>query len=887
MAGAFCRMFANILRMLVFFTLRVIEMLLGLAVRLCYWSVRAYGWARVMWMVGAGLVAVWLHGLIGEMGWDARTVMTIAALMGVIYGGGMLAGRAISEVAGGAEFGRMALVGRGATSSGDSRTPSSKPASDRVSLSVFHQTEPSALWERFAAPATLREAWQRVLVRGGGPGSDGVTVEAFALEADAQIRMLVEELWTGRYRPQPPRWVRIPKSGGGLRRVAVLCVRDRVAQLAAHTLLSRVWNPCFMPCSYAYRPGRSALQAVAAVEEGLAQGRVWVVDADVESFFDRVPHLTLFRLWGDWLPDERLRWFVQTSLQGVCLDKGLGLPQGAPLSPVLANLYLHGFDVALTEAGYGLVRYSDDFVVLCATRLQAQEALRMAEILLQRLGLRLKREKTGIAHRNEGFTFLGYTFSASGKRPSDQSVSGFRDRLRVLSGDADRRQALVGWRGYFGQEGLQSLAEDGTLDAFDGSPALAATRALGAMSVDYTGEDLSCADRLPATDSSLQEEDSSESLLAQGSYEASHPPCLSAFRQRFVGRGDVFARYWRSGNRKGYLPVRRELRDDDLEAHLKGQEVLGTYLLSPTGLTTALVLDIDGPATPDGQRDTLELARRLVGTLHEAAVRPLWFSSGGKGLHLWFCFLEPVSAGIVRRWAWAWLDSFRPLPQHVQVELFPKQNHVADGALGSLIRLPLGRHPVTGRCSCLLNQSGEAVIHPWTEMESTPWVDPIDLPRDSGPVRAATGAVLEPAEALVPLVEGCALIRGTIHKAELEPHLRHVERLALLYVLGTCGEPGRAYLHQVIGLCSNYDPKITERWIRRLREGHKPIRCGTLREWLVDHLPGVGCECMPAGQRHSPLELLPKADALDKTGRAAPVLTEDEWERVEADLFRP
>jgi group II intron reverse transcriptase/maturase len=771
----FFRLVYIVVRLLLEWGMRLSLELVGCGVRLLYWSVRAYGWGRVGSFLAALGMSLWVHHHLGWLSLSGASLGSVAAGTLALWGG---------------LWGLVPWIRRGWRPS-----PVSPPAS--------RGTEPgdAPLWEELVRPTTLRAAWQRVLRRGGGPGPDGVTVEAFAMEAERQLRLLAMELRAGSYHPRPPRWVEVPKRQGGVRRVAVLCVRDRVVQQALHRILSPLWSRRFAPCSYAYRPGRSALQAVAAVERELAVGRVWVVDADIASFFDSVPHGPLWALLDEWIPDPRVRQLVKTCVAATSPEVGRGLAQGAPLSPLLANLYLHRFDTALLEAGYSLIRYADDFVILCATRQQAEAAWRMAERLLRRLGLALNPDKTRIVHRDEGFTFLGYTFTRDGKRPRREALESLRARLAAAPDETTRRQILAGWQGYFGEA-----------------------------------------------------------------------PDLALYRERFVGRPDVFGRYWQRGDRKGYTPVRRAVTDEELRAHLAGREILGTYLLHPDGRTKAVVLDVDGPtADEEGRARAFPVARRLADALHRHGIPPLWIDSGGKGFHLWLCFTERVPAKAVRQWIGMWLDSFRPFPEGVLVEVFPKQDALAPNGLGSLIRLPFGRHPETGRPSRLLTSEGEPVADPWSWLARAPWVN--------GQVFLLPG-VPEPPEAIAPVVQGCALLWGLVQKAAETHHLRHTERLALLYTLGPLGEAGQTYLHQVIGLCSNYDPRITERWIRRLEEGHKPIRCATLKEWLKDHLPGVTCPCIPK-KNPSPLDLLRRARPSPPPQES----TADGWDEVARDLF--
>lgn len=839
--GILIRLVARSIEMLLRFSFSATLEILGFLVRLLYWSVRTYGWGRV----GSFFFAFWLsleiHKSFGRPSFSSATLGSIAISTLIIWG--MLLG---------VYFWLSYRWQQRSSSQNQNSSPSTSLNKGFSNLNAFSSFTSSlvnfnseksnslpssgdgmSLWEKVLHPTNLQEAWRRVLLRCGSPGSDGVTVEQFALEIDRNLKNLADELLRGRYRPRQPRWIEVPKSNGKMRRLSILCVRDRIVQQALLLVLAPLWDKHFAPCSYAYRHGKSAHQAVKAVEEALSAGRVWVLDADIESFFDSVPHENLFSLLNEWLPDERVRSWLQICVSGVSPLSNKGLAQGAPLSPLLANLYLHRFDITLLQANYRLIRYADDFVVLCPTREQAEEALRMSERLLKGLGLSLNAEKTRIVHRDDGFTFLGYVFTRDGKRPSEEAILSLNSRLSATNDETKRRQILAGWQGYFGKVPNLNLSANTTY-----SPS--------------SKEVIEETDWLEPWWSDLNEEPRSDSEVNLGN--------LTLYRQRFLGRTDIFARYWQKDGRRGYAPIRREINDDDLKRHLSGQDILGTYLLSPDGTTKALVLDIDGPNFSEaGRALAFSLTQKMFNALKQQGIKPLWEYSGGKGFHLWLCFERAVSAFEVRRKFKQWLEQFRPFPEGVLVEIFPKQDFIAPNALGSLLRLPLGCHPETGRFSQFLEEDGSPSEDPWSLIASVPLIDPTRfLEKTPCQWQENDSALPEPPESIAPMVKGCALIWGLVQKARKIHHLRHIERLALLYTLGHCGEEGHNYLHQVISLCSNYNPRITERWLQRLDTGHNPIRCATLKEWLKDLLPGVNCSCMPQKRDPTPLDILRK-----------------------------
>ena len=886
------RLVCEIVRLLVLGTVRASLQVLGCGVRLLYWSVRTYGWGRVGSFLAALWGSLWIHQQAHRLSFTGQSLGSVSLATLVLWGG-LLGGcswltRAWRRRMASPDLSALPIMLPETSSSAlpaprlDGRVQAlsvparvgGSPMWTRELSGTTTQTLPAPahtggggpVWEDAVSLTRLRAAWQRILIRAGGPGSDGITVEDFSLDPEGRLRQLAAELQGGSYHPIPPRWVEIPKRDGGARSLGVLCVRDRIVQQALHQALIPLWDKQFAPCSYAYRPGRSAHQAVAAVEKDLAVGRVWATDGDIASFFDSVPHRQLFPLVEEWLAnDSQVHRLVQTCVDAVSPEPGRGLAQGAPLSPLLANLYLHRFDTTLSQAGHHLVRYADDFLVLSATRQQAEAALHMAERLLRGLSLSLNPDKTRIVHRDEGFTFLGYTFTREGKRPSAEAVESLEARLAAAPEDDARRQILTGWQGYFGAPAASGPAQGSGV----------AARAVAdepQWSAPWQSE--------------MQEREDASAASPEGAVTS------AAYRERFLGCPYVFARHWQRDSRNGYAPVRRAVTDEELDSHLHGQVILGTYLLHPDGTTRALVLDIDGP-TPDadGQRKAFNVAQRLVAALREDGLAPLWVDSGGKGYHLWFCFREPAPAKPLRAWAGRWLDRFRPLPEGVLVEVFPKQDGVAAGGLGSLIRLPLGQHPSTGRKSVLLTPEGQSAVDPWAVLGAAPWMDPESL------LRAGNGTVAripEPPEAIGRMIEGCSLLSSLIGKAARTRTLRHTERLALLYVLGHGGEAGRAYLHQIVALCSNYEPRITERWLHRVQGGRKPIRCATLKDWLKDDLPGVQCACALKGANRSPADLLGKSGSRAETRRrrepdSASAGSSDRdtqgWEDVAHDLF--
>lgn len=327
----------------------------------------------------------------------------------------------------------------------------------------------NSLMEAVCERENLKKALRRVKANKGSPGADGMTVAQLSDYLRAHWPQHRDELLRGTYTPSPVRRVEIPKPDGGVRKLGVPTALDRFVQQAVLQVLQPLFDPTFSDHSYGFRPGRSAHQAVAAAQHHLASGYRWVVDLDLEKFFDRVNHDLLMGRLAERVPDARVLTLVRAWLNAGVLENGLvsateeGTPQGGPLSPLLSNIVLHAFDCELERRGHRFVRYADDCnVYVRSARAGHRVMANVTRFLATRLKLTVNAAKSAVAPARDR-TFLGFSFT-HGQRPkrrlADTSLIRFRARVRQLTrrvrGVSLRQMVkelaayLLGWRAYFG-----------------------------------------------------------------------------------------------------------------------------------------------------------------------------------------------------------------------------------------------------------------------------------------------------------------------------------------------------------------------------------------------------------------------------------------------------
>lgn len=367
------------------------------------------------------------------------------------------------------------VVPAGATQAGEARArwAWTEPAvwTERM-LTALEQGVKGGVWfsliDKVYALRTLHAAWQHVQANDGAAGVDHVTVAMYARELERNLTQVSQQLRDGTYRPQPVRRTWIDKPGSREKRpLGIPTVRDRIVQTALRLVLEPIFERQFAPQSYGFRPGRGCKDALRRVDALLTAGYTWVVDADVRSYFDSIPHQPLLARVRTQMADGRVLALLEQFLTQGVMD-GLaawtpeeGTPQGAVVSPLLANIYLDPLDHAMAAAGQEMVRYADDFVVLCQTEAEAQQALARIHAWTQAAGLTIHPQKTRLVDATHpgGFDFLGYHFERGKKTPRAQSLAKFKDRIRAktrrMRGEslaviiADVNVTLRGWLAYF------------------------------------------------------------------------------------------------------------------------------------------------------------------------------------------------------------------------------------------------------------------------------------------------------------------------------------------------------------------------------------------------------------------------------------------------------
>lgn len=325
-----------------------------------------------------------------------------------------------------------------------------------------------SLMDKVYAMPTLKAAWQQVRKNKGSYGIDGMSIKRFEAQDERYLLELHKALKEGNYLPLPVKRVLIPKAGGGERPLGIPAVKDRIVQTALKMVIEPIFENEFVNHSYGFRPLRGCKLALRDVDGCLKDGKTWVVDADLKSYFDTIPHAQLMAEVEKLISDGKVLKLIESYLEQDIMD-GLnrwtpvgGTPQGAVISPLLANLYLHSLDKLMMQAGHTMVRYADDFVILCQTQEEAQNALALTQQWVNKKGLILHPDKTHVGNcmiAGQGFDFLGYKFEAGKRLVRKKILKALKDKIRIKTkrsrGDSmetiikDLNPMLKGWFNYF------------------------------------------------------------------------------------------------------------------------------------------------------------------------------------------------------------------------------------------------------------------------------------------------------------------------------------------------------------------------------------------------------------------------------------------------------
>jgi len=325
------------------------------------------------------------------------------------------------------------------------------------------------LMEEVLERENLSEALRRVRSNKGSPGADGMSVEVLPGYLKEHWPSLREQLLAGSYRPQPVKRVAIPKPDGGTRHLGIPTVLDRFIQQAVLQVLQSRWDGTFSPHSYGFRPGRSAHQAVSEAQKYIQDGWGWVVDIDLEKFFDRVHHDRLMASLAKRVLDKRLLKLIRAFLNAGVMENGLvspteeGTPQGGPLSPLLSNIVLDELDRELEKRGHRFVRYADDCnIYVCSERAGQRVMESISRFITRRLKLKVNREKSAVGRPGQR-KFLGFSFTwdkEARRRIAPKSIARFKQRVRGLTARSRGigvetmivrlNRFLRGWREYYG-----------------------------------------------------------------------------------------------------------------------------------------------------------------------------------------------------------------------------------------------------------------------------------------------------------------------------------------------------------------------------------------------------------------------------------------------------
>ena len=820
------------------------------------------------------------------------------------------------------------------------------------------------LFEEIISDSNLRDAWLKVAANQGSEGIDKISIEQFKLNLTTNISTLQNLLLSNEYKPLPLLKFEHKKKNGEKRIIGIPSVRDRLVQQAIINIIEPIYEPIFLDCSYAYRKGKSAHKAINRIEKMLKRGKIYIVSADIKSFFDKVDHKILLNLIQEKIKNERVLNLLKIILKEEAIRDGKGLAQGAVTSPLLSNVYLNELDEEMIKNNLSFVRYADDFVVLFSKQAEAEKRFNeIKSYLKNNLKLELNISKTSIGNLDKGFVFLGYKFGAFGKRPSKEALQDFVTKLysqkelksvkTSLPSVADRVKAIWnGWKGYFHIDGVVtaeiiSQLENRLLESQDAIPLrivfissliqtgqlekakkvlldtkeivtddprihyewgiLSESLGLESQAMDeffvalrlkpedknvlfsigrlylkkkklsnaikflqktieydysfkeayillakiYQDLGLKGLERAVKSVISESVEDIEESTT-NSSENSSTINNYSLIIHLFTGREGVYARGWKNPDgRIGYFPNKKSLDENIIKKHLNGEEFVGIYLLRMDNTINFAVIDIDiaknqfkTTAQESLSEEARDTAYKIKNFSKKMNIETYIEETGGRGFHCWFFFSSPLKASTARNFLKFIIRHLNNNSSKIEMEIFPKQDKIAKDALGPLIRLPLGIHPLTGRRSFFLNGKRERAKDIETFLKSVRKISVLDISKAiQNSIHKELYVVNETDPYISRILHGCNVLRYLLTKAKTTHELRHTERLVILYVFSHLGERGKKFIHYVMSFCTNYSYNYTQKWIYKTSPRYRPISCPKIRDWLSYITPAVGCYC--------------------------------------------
>ncbi len=817
------------------------------------------------------------------------------------------------------------------------------------------------IWEKFKDIDNLKLAWMKVSSNMGCPGVDKVSIKDFQFNLEENLQVLNKILSEQTYEPLPFLKITVPKNNLEKRNINIPAIRDRIVQTAIVNILEPIFEKKFIDSSYGYRPDKSAIKALNKIQKYIKNGNTWVLDSDIDSFFDNVDTEILFDLIKKEVSDKKLLNLLYKLLKAGEQYNGKGIPQGAVTSPLFSNIYLNEFDISLTNNQYNLIRYADDFVILTKNEKEASNSLKDVEKILESLKLKINKDKTKIINVTETpLIFLGYEINEYGRKPSFKSVQNFVEKIHKevnMPFKKERIKGIInGWKGYYNiddltlkeiKDKLEKLEETDKspqlkiiliatlieLDEIDNAreklinydfisddPKIYKDIGIIAMELKLTKiayENFLKSYKLNNNDSEItyylgliylqnkkielainlfqktldidpnflkakyalslaykklnlnnlsktileDEIDVNNNSYLKKEFEILFgddikkdiywsSSDLKKFIKIFSGREGVFATQWIDNRgRVGYLPQRGNIKEKDVLSHLKGDITLGVYVSRLDNTVNFLVIDIDikknylekeiNEEMINDLEDKINVVVQNIKNYAEKIKFPVYIeNSGYKGRHIWIFFSSPIKSSDAIDLAKIFIENISEIPKEISIEIFPKEQHISPKSLGSLIKLPFGKHRKTGKFSYFID-NGE----PYDNIEFVNSVKRISKEEVLKVKNNKKYVNYQISNDIEKLINKCNIIKYLVNKAKEVHELNHIERLVLLYTFGHLNEDGKNYIHYLMSECSNYDYNFTQKWINRLEKNKNPISCPKIRMWLNYITPSVGCYC--------------------------------------------